>query len=184
MPGRTRIHDRDLLDALERLERSRLHQDLWRVCWVDTDPCVGSAGGGRWHPSGSIEGLYTSTSEDGAIAEVHHHLALAPVYSSAAKQMWKLRATLDHVLDLSDQSVLAELGVTYEHVEKSQEIGATAHFLEYQAVLVPSYRWQGSNALIFPEYVDPGHELTVIGDPKPINWPAWLKKNRQFIESK
>ena len=63
MNNNRRIHDRQLLDKLEALDLIPVDETLWRVCWHNMDPLMGSTAGGRWHPAGSIEGLYTSTTK-------------------------------------------------------------------------------------------------------------------------
>jgi RES domain-containing protein len=173
-----RIHDRRLLDKLESVESATFNGSLWRVCWDGTNPLTGSTAGGRWHPADSIEGLYTSTSYDVAVAEVHYHLLQQPVYSSAHKLLWEITAQLDRVLNLNTPKILSDMKVSSDDPASSQKIGAATHFLEYQAIIIPSLRWHCTNLLIFPEYLDFGEDLTVAETPHEINWPAWIEKNR------
>jgi hypothetical protein len=85
------VHDPDLLDALEAMEPQAFDGVAWRVTWAARDPLAGGTGGGRWHPPNDFEALYTSLAEDGALAEIYHHLSRAPVFSSSHVTLNKLQ---------------------------------------------------------------------------------------------
>ena len=60
--------DRTLIDTLEGLPCEPLETTVWRVVRDMRDPTIFASGGNRWD-DGSFEGLYTSLSREGALAE-------------------------------------------------------------------------------------------------------------------
>ena len=78
MANRGRVHDRELLDALEELEPEVFSGVVWRTAFVSRDPLVGSAHGGRWHPRNTFEALYTSLDQDGSLAEIYQRRTVGP----------------------------------------------------------------------------------------------------------
>ncbi len=175
-------HDPSLLDALESLVPQAFDGELWRVTWAAHDPLIGGTGGGRWHPPNRFEVLYTSLSEDGALAEVYYHLSRQPVFSSSHVMINKLALRCDRVLIFPDVAALAPLGVSAEDFHKgaytrTQEIGAAARFLDLQGLIVPSARWDGSNLVLFPELLEDIACLRLL-EQRDINWPAWRERSR------
>ena len=79
MPFWDRVHDRELLDALEALAPETFDGDVWRVAREGRDALLGASAGGRWSPSGGFEVLYTSLDAEGALAEIGYRLSLEPV---------------------------------------------------------------------------------------------------------
>ena len=137
--------DPELLDAIDALEGIAFEGDVWRVTWASRDPLAGNAAGGRWSPDGRFEVSYTSLEADGALAGAYYHLSRAPVMSSSHMRLNHLRVTLANVLVLGfDQ--LTTLGIedplaSRVNYDRSQAIGATAYMLDYEALVVPSARW-------------------------------------------
>ncbi|MCG8359618.1 MAG: RES family NAD+ phosphorylase [Kiloniellales bacterium] len=176
-----RVHDRDLLDALESLDAEPYSGPAWRTAWVTRDPLVGSTAGGRWHPPNSFEALYTSLEADGSLAEVYHHLSRAPVFSSAHVRLVRLNVETVNTLRLTETEVLDRLGIKdskYRSMDfaRSQEIGAAARLLEFDGLLVPSARWACLNLVLFPDLLDPDKALSV-DEVSDVNWPAWREAN-------
>lgn len=171
------IHDPDLLDALEAIDPAPFRGEVWRVAWAGRDPLAGGTGGGRWHPPNDFEALYTSTEEDGALAEIYHHLSRAPVFSSSHVQIHRIAARLERTLVLENMAALAPLGIDAESFRsgdyaRSREIGAAARFLDLQGLVVPSARWRSANLVLFPDRLSDRESLTVI-ETRDVNWPAW-----------
>lgn len=164
--------DHTLIDALEGLSTQAYEGRLWRVTRDGRDPTLFFAGGNRWD-DGTFEVLYTSLSREGALAEMHYHVARGqPIAPSKIKyRLHELQVKIDGVLDLTDMSFLAGLGIdpaTYGKLpyfkregeyEACQKIGEAAHFLgsedesDPSALLVPNARHDGSNMVIFGDYV-------------------------------
>lgn len=171
-------HDHEILDVLGQLDSLDYSGILWRTTWVNRAPLLGGSGGGRWSPSKKLEALYTSLEEDTSIAELHYHLSQAPVRSSCAMFICELQAENLSLLDLTSSQVLTDLKLTgktnKELVLQSQKIGAAAHFLDFQGIVVPSYRAEGNNCVIFTERTDIAQIKVKSKDE--INWPAWIKE--------
>lgn len=179
-----RVHDRKLLDALERLGGQPMEVSVWRLSWKSRNALQGGSSG-RWHPPDTFEALYTSFTEDGAIAEIYYHLSQAPVRSSAEKTIHKFSVKTKNTLRLDSSDVLAELGLGPRPLAlidstRSQEVGAAAHLLEYDSLLVPSARWPGNNLVIFSELFD--QDSIGVVESAPMNWPAWREKNSRQWE--
>lgn len=174
-----KVHDRDLLDALEALPNETYSGTAWRTAWEKRDPLVGSTGGGRWDPWGSVEVLYTSTESNGSIAEAYYHLSQSPIFSSSNVLLYKLKVGLERVLTFSED-LLVQFGIEeplasrLDHT-KTQAISGAVRFLEYQGMLVPSARWGCSNLVIFMDQIDITEAIEVEGQES-INWPAWKEK--------
>lgn len=180
MPGAGRIHDPALLDGLEAIEPTPFAGAAWRVSWASRDPPLGSEAGGRWHPPGSFPALYVSLEADGALAEVYHHLSRAPVFASSAVRLHRLAVATARTLDLGAMPTLAGLGIDearYRSLDwlRSQEIGAAAHMLDCDGMLVPSARWDCLNLVVFLDRLDADEALTV-EESSEVNWPAWRER--------
>ena len=108
--------------------------------------------------------------------------------SKVAKRLYQIEAELHRVLDLSSNGKLASLGVNMaaygrlsyvqrvEEYPALQQIGEVAFFHEYQAVIVPSARWPGSNVVIMTEHAALT-QLEIVAD-EPVDLGAWALTNR------
>ena len=175
------LHERELLDALERLPAEPFSATAWRATWAGRDPRGGSAAGGRWSPTGDFEVLHTSLEADGAIAETYFHLSRAPVFSSAHLKLHRLHVEARLTLLFRDVKALAPFGVdaaTLKNItyERTQALGAAAHFLEFDGLIVPSARWPCLNLILFLDRLDVGTALRV-EQTLDINWPAWKERH-------
>lgn len=181
MPRGRSLHDRDLLDALEALDPEPFSGTAWRTTWAMRDPLIGSTAGGRWHPENSFEALYTSTEPDGSLAEVYFHLSRAPVFSSAHVRLHRLRVETRRTLRL-DLEMLGSLGIAaarYSAMDyaRTRRIGAAAHFLEFDGLLVPSPRWPCLNLVLFLDRIDLGS--LAVEEVREVNWPAWREQHKR-----
>jgi hypothetical protein len=130
-----------------------------------------------------METLYASHEEQGSLAEIYALLSLQPVFPS--KLQWlthEVQAELDGVASLPTLQELAELGVDVGNYHlreygRTQEIADAALFLGFSGLVVPSARWPCTNLVVFPEKLDPG-QLTLVGSPRPVDWPTWRKRFR------
>ena len=178
-----RVHDRSILDALEKLEPEPHDSDVWRVARQGRDPLRGSSANGRWGAPGELEVLYTSEQRDGALAEVGFRLSLEPVWPSLIQhEIHILAVRAERTLRLADMSELENLGVdisrygTFEY-GATQAIAAAAHFLEFDGLLVPSARFACSNLVLFTDRISYTGHLQLVSS-EDVDWSDWRKKNR------
>jgi RES domain-containing protein len=178
-----------LLDAIEAEAPVRFSGRVWRVVTDGFDPLRPSRAGGRWD-DGSFDVLYTSASRDGALAESWFHAAKGQpiIPSKVAKRLYQIEAQLHRVLDLSSDSKLESLGVNMarygrlsyvqrlEEYPTLQQIGEVAFFYEYQAAIVPSARWPGTNVVIITEHVAVT-QLEILAS-EAVDLGVWARANR------
>jgi RES domain-containing protein len=174
-----RVHDRAILDDLESRALHRIKKNVWRVTRKGRDPLRGAVASGRWNAIGEFEVLYASLTAEGALAEVGHRLSLEPIWPSRiAHEIHTLRVNVDRALIFSDVQQLEKLGVNvakfggYEYAA-TQAIAAAAHFLEFEALIVPSARYGGFNLVMFLDRLQIQPEL--IGTES-VDWAAWRSK--------
>lgn len=183
MAPESRIHDRVLLDALEALNPAPFVGEVWRVVRSGRDPMRGSVANGRWAASGEFEVVYTSCAREGALAELGYRLGLEPIWPSLlTHDIHSLAVSLDRVLDLTDFSVLSELGVSEAKFEAhdyaaEQAISAAARFLGLQALLVPNARSTCDNLVVFPDQDDALAGIS-LNTSSQVDWNAWRASNR------
>ena len=184
MSSGRRVHDRSVLDALEKLDPEPFDSDVWRVARTGRDPLRGSSANGRWGAPGELEVLYTSEQRDGALAEVGYRLSLEPVWPSLIQhQIHVLAARAERTLRLVDMRELADLGVDISRYETfeygaTQAIAAAAHFLEFDGMIVPSARFACSNLVLFTDRVSHTGHLQLVSSEN-VDWLDWRKKNRR-----
>jgi len=182
MRSSARVHDRLLLDGLERRDAVSIDATVWRITRAGRDPIRGSAASGRWSPGGDVEVLYTSLEHDGALAEIGYRLSLEPVWPSRIQhEIHEIAARTDRTLRFADIPGLAAFGVDpakYESFDyqATQALAAAAHFLEFDGLVVPSARHRSSNLVIF---MDRGAASTLESKQShPVDWAAWRKGRR------
>jgi len=173
-------HDIEILDILDNLQPIIFNENIWRTTWKARNPLEGGTGGARWSPRKTFQALYTSIDLDTSLAELHYHLSQAPVFSSCAMLICKLKVNNLNLFDLTKEGILADLklpGKTHiNNILQSQKIGAVAQFLGVQGIIVPSYRRKSKNCVLFPEEIGL-NQLEIISEDE-INWPAWIKSNK------
>jgi RES domain-containing protein len=177
-----RVHDRAILDALENLESKSVEKTAWRVARKGRDPLRGVVANGRWNAIGEFEVLYTSLAAEGALAEVGYRLSLEPVWPSRIEhEIHTLRIKADRAFILGDLQQLERLGVntarfeTFEYAS-TQAIAAAAHFLEFDALIVPSARYDAQNLVVFLDRLQTPPELI---NTDTVNWTAWRARMRR-----
>jgi RES domain-containing protein len=181
MVGGGRVHDRAILDALEALETETIEKTVWRVCRKGRDPLRGAVANGRWNAVGEFEVLYTSLEREGALAEVGFRLSLEPVWPSKIRhQIHSLNIKLSRALRFADLAQLERLGVNTSKFESfeytaTQAIAAAAHFLEFDGLIVPSARFDGSNLVVFLDRVSTLPKLIRTDE---IDWMAWRTRTK------
>jgi len=110
--------------------------------------------GARWNPPG-VAAIYLSMTREGALAEAEYHLSLQVPRPRIRRTLYEVRATLGSLLDLTDRSTLAEMGVGSAELDDPsmtacQAVGGGAAWLGRDGVLVPSARSEAANLVIFP----------------------------------
>lgn len=173
--------DREVLDALETLDRRSLQVQTWRVAWRSQDVLRGGQNG-RWNPP-PILALYTSLDIDGAVSEVYSLLSKMPVFSSADKLIYQLAVTTQNTLILGDADNLKHVGVDLcaspeKNLTQCQRVGEAAYCLDCDSLLVPSMRWECNNLILFQDSIDAA-DIQAAEDPHEINWPAWSENNAE-----
>jgi RES domain-containing protein len=185
------VRDNELIDALEGRDPVSLRGSLWRVVREGYEPCQCASAGGRWDDR-TFDVLYTAAEMDGAIAEMHFHLSrgLPVLPSKVHYRIFELTADLSRLLNLAMLDDLAEMGVdvrTYgqlSHADlkreypRTQDIAETAHFLEYEGIIVPSARWDCTNVIVFCDQV-PAGAVEVTHDHGRVDWPSWIRENKK-----
>jgi RES domain-containing protein len=172
-----RVHDRGLLDALERMDAISFDGSAWRITRAGRDPIRGSAANGRWSPGGTVEVLYTSIERDGALAEIGFRLALEPVWPSRLRhEIHKIKVHTSKTLHFVDVASLAAFGVDISRYESfdyaaTQALSAAAHFMEFDGLLVPSARHKSQNLVIFMDR-EGAASLERLGT-EVVDWSAW-----------
>lgn len=176
--------DPELLASLDALEGQSFRGDVWRVTWATRNPLAGNSGGGRWSPEGQFDVLYTSLRQDGALAEAYHHLSRAPVMSSSHMLLNRLSVSLDYVLKLDVDRLIA-LGMQDPRASRprdnlGQSIGEAAFMLDYQGLIVPSARWDCDNLMVFLDRrsFDISRHLA-LKHATDVNWPAWRERSNR-----
>jgi len=147
------IHDPELLDAIESLGFEVLDEvAVWRHMFNDNPPELSNTRGARWNPAG-LAAIYTSEQRETAIAEGQHAIDSQPLRPRARRYVYELRVSAAKVLRIAPEH-LATLGLDPGDLESPdftacQRVGAHAAFLEYDAIIVPSARADGTNVVIF-----------------------------------
>jgi RES domain-containing protein len=178
-----RARDLGLLDAVDAFKREPFVGPVWRVCREGRDPTLGAPSISRWC-NGAFDVLYTSSTRDGALSEVHALLSLQPVFPSRLTA-YAHRLTVDAqaALHLADLPTLAALGVDVgrykeREYQRTQEIADAAYFLGFQGVVAPSARSAGLNAIFFTDRLAPGEIVIEESETQPIDWAAWRSSRR------
>jgi RES domain-containing protein len=117
-------------------------------------PSRENTGGARWNPRG-VAAIYSSLERDTALAEAAYRMSLEPFRPRAKRTVYRIGVRLNHLVDISDRSVLAQLGVTEvdlsaDDFSACQKVGGAVAWLGNDGLLVPSARAAGTNLVIFP----------------------------------
>ena len=182
MVGGGRVHDRAILDALESLGSEAVEKTVWRVVRKGRDPLRGAIANGRWNAIGEFEVLYTSFVAEGALAEVGYRLSLEPVWPSRIEhEIHTLKIRVDRALKFENVQQLEKFGVNIARFESfeytaTQAIAAAAHFLEFDALIVPSARYTTPNVVIFLDRTQTPPELL---NTDAVNWSAWRARMKR-----
>jgi hypothetical protein len=187
-----RARDSALIDAIESIAGKSYSGRIWRVVREGKDVLMPSAPGGRWD-DGTFDALYTSELADGAAAEMYFHLSRGqPVIPSKVQyHLYEISIRTQNALRLQDLDAIAQLGVDisrygalsyndrHQEYPRTQEVGEAAHFMGFDALVVPSARWEAMNVVLFDDRLHPDAS-EVVKDHGAIDWAAWQKQSFGF----
>jgi RES domain-containing protein len=180
MIGSGRVHDRRVLDALERIVPVALETSVWRITRAGRDPIRGSSAHGRWTPGGATEVLYTSLDREGALAEIGFRLSLEPVWPSRIRhEIHQVKARTTKTLQFADVESLVTFGVDAARYQSfdyaaTQALAAAAHFLEFDGLIVPSARHSSANLVVFMDR-EAAPSLEILTTDL-VDWSAWKRR--------
>lgn len=119
--------------------------------------------GGRFNPPGSFPVLYLCTTRPCVITEFLRfgRAQAIGVQALLPRALYRYSVRLTRILDLTDEAVLSSLGasqevITDESWAATQELGAEAHRLGWQAILAPSATRTDEVLAVFPELLGSG----------------------------
>ena len=152
------VYEPELLDELEDVGGKSLELVVWRHMFNNIDPARANTRGARWNPPG-VAAIYTSLERETAISEADYAIASQPVRPSASRQLHQVRVTVAKAIDLTGRGLLARMGVdgnelTAVDQNACRTVGGAAHWLGYDALLVPSARAVGTNLVIYSDRLE------------------------------
>lgn len=158
--------DAAVLEALAQLKAAAWSGQVWRHTFADNPPDKANGRGARWNPPGT-DALYVSLERYGALAEAEHQIAMQPVRPRAKRTLHRMRLDLSNVLDVSDRSLLRNLGIHHESLgaidfTACQRVGGAAAFLHHDGIFVPSARHSGVNLVVFVSNQLPDAEIRTV----------------------
>lgn len=169
------VHDALVIDFLDRCEKSPFSGTVYRVTPKKTNPLAPSLRGGRWMLANTTAVLYTSCIEDGAMAEVAYNYSRVDPSPVGDVHLHEIRVSTKKTARIP-AAALKEIGLDMATLElnlaATQRIGAAAAFLEYDGILVPSFRWKTDNLVIFSDIHGFDSELNLVRT-KDVNWKEW-----------
>lgn len=181
MTQRRPARDQALLDRADTVKRVPFTQEVWRAVRADRDPLESSQVSGRWNID-TFEVLYAALEADGAIAEVHYHLTMQPVYPSQFNlDLHRLKVALQNCARFETLEQLEPFGVDPSRYrqplyERTQEIGDAIAFLGFDGLITPSARWDCLNLTIFIDNIAP--EQLRAEDGRRVDLDAWRRANQ------
>lgn len=171
------IHDLELVDRLGAFSPISFDGEVFRATRKSLDPLAPSVSGGRWAPKDSVSVLYTSLTEDGALAELTFHWGQLEPLPSKPASLHRIALTTHKTLELLGAD-LETLGVDwnrYEAInyERTQQIGAAVGFLGCDGLIVPSARWNCDNLILFCEHHQVENTKLIVLSTEEVDWLDW-----------
>lgn len=124
--------------------------------------------GGRYNAPGKFGALYLSESPEGCAAERARRPATPQDYIVGT-----VRVTLENICDLTDQDLLAELGITSNQLKaddlnETQILGTLIRDAGFEGMLVPSAAGAFNNLAIFMDRLSDSSEVD-LEDVQPLS---------------
>lgn len=110
---------------------------------------------GRWNRPGVYGCLYTALSREGALAEYERYVRRAALSGLKSRELVTIEVSVEPVLDLTDEAVRAELGLSPEtltgegaaDLEACRDVADWARANSYRAIMAPSAARSGEKIL-------------------------------------
>lgn len=168
------IRDKDLLDALESKDREEFSGTVWRSVKQGRYAEECGRSGGRWDDR-QFDVLYTSLSENGAIAERRFHLFRGQPFppSKIQYELFQLHVELKFTITFKSLEELNAVGMNTTHYgaasyvdrageyPRSQEVAEACFFLGADGIIVPNARHDSLNLIVFCDQ----ESRPLIGEP-------------------
>lgn len=173
------MHDRELLERLSAFEPVRFDCEVFRATRRGLNPLSASLSGGRWMIPNERPTLYTSTQQDGALAEISYHWSqLTPIPSKPAA-IHRIRLATKNTVKLA-RAELEGLDVEWErygeqNYKRTQEIGAALAHLECDGLIAPSARWPCDNVMLFLMNQAGDAQVSVLLQSIEVDWLSWAR---------
>ena len=172
-----KARDPELLDAIDRFDRTEFDGQVWRAVRETRDPLQPSPVGARWDP-GSFDVLYTSLDRGTALEEVYFHLSRQPVFPSVPFSLHRIHVRVKNVLRMEEMHILESLGIdpkSYGALDyaRTQAIGDVAFFLGFGALIAPTARLRALNLVIFADRLEPAD--AEVEQSERVDWKAWRR---------
>jgi hypothetical protein len=177
------IHDLTLINNLLSHASCTLDTEVFRATRRGLDPTAPSVRGGRWMLENEHPALYTSRERDGALAEIAFHWSILVPPPSKPVLIHRIALRVSKALRL-ERHHLSALGIRLDGAAplndpKTQAIGAAAAHLEFEALIVPSIRWECENVIVLTNHL--AADATVVLATEEVDWRAWHATNKHRI---
>lgn len=125
--------------------------------------------------------LYTSCSENGAMAEVAYNFSRFDPPPGGNVHLHEISVATKKTALISPNALKGiglDMAILETKIHSTQRIGAAAAFLEYDSILVPSLRWDTNNLVIFADIHGFDLELKLTRT-KAVDWREWSDGHQQ-----
>ncbi|MGH9551170.1 MAG: RES family NAD+ phosphorylase [Terriglobales bacterium] len=170
------IREPALIDFLATKISESFSGTVYRATRLGLDPTTPSTAGGRWMPRDGMAVLYTSLEREGALAEVSFHLGLLTPTPTRPIAIHTLRVAAQKVVQITRQDFpsLAINPIRFGDLDyhRPATVGDAIGFLEFDAMIVPSARWECENLVLIEDNRDVSLPLELIGSEE-VAWFDW-----------
>jgi hypothetical protein len=174
------IRETRLIDFLASRKEQAYSGKVYRATRLGLNPTTPSTAGGRWMPRDGMAVLYTSLEREGALAEMSFHLGLLSPLPSKPIAIHMLNVEAKKVIRITreDFAALDIDPARFGEIDyrRTEAVGDTAGFLEFDAMLVPSARWQCENLVLLQDHQDISCSPELI-QTETVDWMTWAKAN-------
>lgn len=174
------IRESALIDYLSCCQVETFSGVVYRATRMGLDPTTPSTAGGRWMPREGMAVLYTSFEREGALAEMSFHLGMLTPVPSKPISIHTLQVTSKRLIRLQ-RTDFAGVGIEASRFgeldyRRTEVVGDAIGFLEFDAMRVPSARWECDNLVLLADNQDISVAPTVVNTEQ-VDWLEWAKAN-------